>query len=399
MHISVLKFGGTSVGDADKIKRVAKRIQMHLDQNKSVVVVVSAMGQTTDLLLQTAEEVSPHARVYLRDLDKILATGEQVSAPLLAMALKDRGVDALSLTGAQAGITTDGRYGQAKIEEIDTRRILNDLSQGKVLVVTGFQGFHPTSGDETTLGRGGSDTTAVALAAALSHTIQSPIECVIYTDVDGILTADPRVVSSPRVLKETTYEDAMDAGQVIAPRAVELAMRYNQIVVVRSTFGSHPGTTIGGIHMEGAIVTGVSKDSSWAWIRIEDVTISMVLDIFEALGSAEISMGLDMYDAGSRVLNITVPRQDGMRASGLVSPFGRNCRLRSDVAKVTLRGIGLTGAHEITYAMLSSLQEKVIDVLILDSPDNTISVLVYEDRADDAVRVLHRAFQNLMPPQ
>src|ERR687892_518828 len=317
----VMKFGGTSVADAERIKRAAGRIVAAKEAGRDVVAVLSARGKTTDELVAMAQEVSE--RPFPREMDMLLSTGERISCALAAMVINDLGHEAISLTGSQAGIVTDTSHTKARILDVKADRIREGLDEGKIVLVAGFQGVS-TSLDVTTLGRGGSDTTAVALAAALGADV-----CEIYTDVSGIYSADPRIVSDAQRLESITYEEMLEmaacGAKILHLRAVEYARRYNVPLRVRSSYNDKPGSLVSGsieeIPMEKAIITGVAHDRSEAKITVTDVpdTPGMAARIFRTVADAEINIDMVLQNISRNSdkrtdITFTLPRADGPRA-------------------------------------------------------------------------------------
>ena len=394
----VQKYGGTSVGDADKIKNVARRAAR--SKGRGVVVVVSAMGDTTDRLISLAHQVSDSPDP--REMDLLLSTGELVSSTLLAMALRSMGVEAISLSGLQAGIWTDSAYGKARIARIDAARVERELALGKVVIVAGFQGVTEEM-DVTTLGRGASDTTAVALAAALGAD-----RCEIYTDVEGIYTADPRVVPQARKLKEIGYEEMQELaslGAKMNPRSIELGAVYCVPIYVASSFVDSPGTLIhkGADSMEARKkVTGVAYDPNVAKITIRSVPDrpGVAATLLEPM--ADESISVDTIVQNSSIdqmtdLSFTVARNDLKKALEVIGPVANSIEARgisSDdkLAKVSIVGAGMQNAPGYAARMFRALADEGINIEMITTSDIRITCIVGEDRAEDAVRALHSAF-------
>ena len=401
MALIVQKYGGSSVADAEKIAGVARRIVETREKGNEVVVVVSAMGDTTDELIGLATQLSPQPQE--RELDVLLSTGEIVSSTLVAIALGSLGYKAVSLSGAQAGIETDASHSRARILRIQPKRIVEELDRGSIVIVAGFQGMTQDM-DITTLGRGGSDTTAVALAASLRAK-----RCEIYTDVEGIFTADPRLVPEARALEEIGYEEMLElatlGAKVMHPRAVELGELYDMPVVVASSFGGKPGTIIhGGVSMEVRNkVRGIAHDSNVAKITVVGVPDQpgIASAIFEPLANANISVDTIVQNASIEHitdLTFTVARSDLNKAMSLVSPVSesigaRECVSDSTLAKVSIVGTGMLNAPGYAATMFRTLYEQGINIQLITTSEIRITCIVSEARAKDAVRALHKAFE------
>ncbi len=403
MGLIVQKYGGTSVADAQRIQAVAHRIAQRYQQGDQLVVVVSAMGNTTDRLIQLAYQVSPEPEA--RELDLLLSTGEVVSCTLLAMALRAIGVPAVALTGAQAGIGTDARYGRARILRVDPSRILSHLREGKVAVVAGFQGITEEM-DITTLGRGGSDTTAVALAAALKAQ-----RCEIYTDVEGIYTADPRVVPEARKLERISYEEMLElasqGARVMHNRAVELGWVYKVPIYVASSFTEAPGTLIclqEGESMEQRNkVVGIAHDTDVGRITIRGVPDrpGIAAAIFTPLAEAGISVDTIVQNASVERLTdltFTVAKADLRKAVEMVrhvaQEIGAKEVLWDDVmAKVSIVGSGMQSVPGYAATMFRALYQAGINIELITTSEIRITCLIDASRVEEAVRALHRAFQ------
>jgi aspartate kinase len=403
----VQKFGGTSVKSVARIRNVAG-IVASAARHDSVVVVVSAMGDTTDYLVKLAGQTSKTpAR---RELDALLATGEQISVALVAMALNDRGVKAVSMTGAQLGIITESVHTAARIVDIDTARILRRTEEGLVVVAAGFQGATP-AGDITTLGRGGSDTTAVALAAALRASI-----CDIFTDVYGVYTADPNLIPTARLLKEISYEEMLEmarvGAQVLHPRAVELARKHRLPVRVRNTFDpQHEGTILKGAdQMEiSRPVSGVTVARDQARLAILKVPDrpGVAAEVFGALAQQHI--GVDMIiqafhqDQSVNDITFTIKRSDLDTARPLLEQVAARIGAKGiladpDVAKLSIVGAGLMDQPDIAARMFAALGEAAINIKMISTSEIRISCAIAEGDADHAVRVIHDLF-HLDEPQ
>ncbi|MBI2912631.1 MAG: aspartate kinase [Chloroflexi bacterium] len=402
MALIVQKYGGTSVGDAERIKAVAQRIARRLESGDRLVVVVSAMGHTTDELIELAGQMTDEPGA--RELDLLLSTGEIVSSTLLSMALKHRGCRAVALSGAQAGIGTDRRYGRARILKVDPHRIERELAAGNVVIVAGFQGITEEM-DITTLGRGGSDTTAVALAAGLGAE-----RCEIYTDVEGIYTADPRVEPQARRLPEISYEEMLElaayGAKVMHPRAVELGAVFHVPIYVASSFTESPGTLIhGGPPMmeQRNKVMGIAQDKDVARITVRGVPDrpGIAATLFEPLGEAGISVDTIVQNASVERLTdltFTVSRSDLNRALELVRPLAAEIEAPevladTHLAKVSIVGAGMTSGPGYAGRMFRALFEAGINIELITTSEIRITCLIDEAKVPQAVRALHKAFQ------
>jgi len=401
MALIVQKYGGSSVADAEKIKNVARRIVETRDKGNEVVVVVSAMGETTDELIQLARQVNPKPEE--RELDVLLSTGEIVSSTLLAMALHSLGCKAVSLSGSQAGIKTDTTYSKARILHVEPKRVIEELEKGNVVIVAGFQGMTKDM-DITTLGRGGSDTTAVALAAALKAKI-----CQIYTDVEGVFTADPRLVPGARKLNEISYEEMLElatsGARVMHSRAVELGEVYNMPILVASSFSDKSGTIIhGGIPMEVRNkVRGIAHDLNVAKITVVGVPDKpgIASAIFESLAKANISVDTIVQNASVNKitdLTFTVARGDLDKAMSLVRPIAKSigakeCVSDSTLAKVSIIGTGMQNTPGYAANMFRALSGQGINIQLITTSEIRITCIIGEDRIKDAVTTLHKAFE------
>ncbi|MFA5055509.1 MAG: aspartate kinase [Dehalococcoidia bacterium] len=401
MAIIVQKYGGSSVADVEKIRNVARRAIKAKEKGNEVVVVVSAMGKTTDGLIALARQVTDHPDV--REMDVLLSTGELVSSTLLAMTLKSMGHDAVSLSGAQAGIMTDAVYAKARIIDIEAKRIKKELKAGKIVIVAGFQGI-TSEDDVTTLGRGGSDTTAVALAIALKAEV-----CETYTDVDGVYTADPRIVPEARKVKEIGYEEMMElassGAKVLHMRCVELGEMYDMPILVASSFTDAPGSLIhGGMNMETrAKVRGIALDQNVAKVTILGVPDKpgIASAVFDALANANVSVDTIVQNASvERVtdLTFTVAKSDLDEAIRVVEPVvksigARGCVADAKLGKVSIIGIGMQNTPGYAARMFHSLYEAGINIELITTSEIRITCIVHEDKAKDAVKALHRVFE------
>jgi len=401
MALIVQKYGGSSVADAEKIKNVARRVAKAKEEGNQVVVAISAMGDTTDELIQMAHQVS--AQPEQRELDVLLSTGEVISSTLLAMALGHLGYKAVSLSGAQAGIQTDSNYSRARILRVDPKRIINELERGNIVIVAGFQGITPNM-DITTLGRGGSDTTAVALAASLNADV-----CQIYTNVEGVYTADPRLVLEASKLDKIGYEEMLEmasyGAKVIHPRAVELGELYNMPILVASSFSDSPGTIIckeASMEVRNK-VKGIAHDTNVAKITIVGVPDhpGVATAIFEPLAKANISVDTIVQNASIKNitdLTFTVARNDLNTAISIVEPVvksvgGKQCVTDSTLAKVSIIGSGMQNTPGYAARMFHALWAQGINIQLITTSDIRITCIISEDRVKDAVRVLHKAFE------
>ncbi len=417
MGVVVQKYGGSSVADAEGVKRVAQRIVDAKRAGHDVVVVVSAMGDTTDELIDLAQQVSPMPPP--RELDMLLTAGERISMALLAMAVGNLGHEARSFTGSQAGVITDSSHGRAKIIDVTPGRIQKALGEGAIAIVAGFQGVSQDTKDITTLGRGGSDTTAVALAAALQADV-----CEIYTDVDGVFTADPRIVTNAQRLEHVSYEEMLElaacGAKILHLRCVEYARRYDIPIHVRSSFSKLTGTWISNTPpeaptapaartgesttMEQAIIAGVAHDRSEAKVTVVGVPdkIGEAARIFEALASAGINLDMIVQNVSAAATNLTdisfsLPRTDGGTAmtalDRIKSEVGYDSLLYDDqIGKVSLIGAGMRSHPGVTAKFFSALAAAGVNIQMISTSEIRISVVVDELQVDDAVRAAHAAF-------
>lgn len=403
MSIVVQKYGGSSVADAAGIKRVAQRIVSTKKAGHDVVVVVSAMGDTTDELMDLAHEVSPMPPP--RELDMLLTAGERISMALLAMAISDLGMRAQSFTGSQAGVITDDVHGRAKIIDVTPGRIEKAVAEGAIAIVAGFQGVSSSSKDITTLGRGGSDTTAVALAAALNAEV-----CEIYTDVDGIFTADPRIVPNAKQIKEISYAETLEmtanGAKILHLRCVEYARRNNMPIHVRSSFSNKEGTWVKNQDeiMEQAIISGVAHDRSEAKITVVGVPdrIGEAARIFNAVAEARIDVDMIVQNVsaastGRTDISFTLSQAEGKKAvevlSKLQDEIGYEELLYNDrIGKVSLVGAGMRSSPGISARFFQALADAGVNLEMISTSEIRISVIVDEDSIDEAVRATHDAF-------
>ncbi len=402
----VQKFGGSSVADAASIKRVAQRIVDTKSRGADVVVVISAMGDTTDELMELALQVSPQPRP--RELDMLLTAGERMSAALLAMAINDLGFEARSFTGSQAGVITTGTHGDARIIDITPGRIRTALDDGDIVIVAGFQGVSQTSKDVTTLGRGASDTTAVALAAALGADF-----CEIYSDVDGVFTADPRIVPGASRIPEISYEEMLEmaaqGAKILHLRCVEYARRENVPVHVRSSFSTKPGTWVRdteakeGTVMEQPLITGVAHDRSESKITVVGVPdrVGAAAEVFSAV--AEAGVNIDMIVQNQSIANdntaITFTLPGGDKVTALDALHGARERIGfvetlydDAIGKVSVIGVGMRSHPGVSATFFKALADAGINIQMISTSEIRISVVVNLNDVDAAVRAAHTAF-------
>ena len=401
MALVVQKFGGTSVGNIERIKHVAALIAESRQAGNAVVVVVSAMSGETDRLLKLAHEVAPFPNE--REMDMLLSTGERVTIALLAMALRAMGLDARSYTGRQVGIMTDSTHTRARIERITAERIKEALDEGIIPVVAGFQGINENN-DVTTLGRGGSDLTAVALAAAL-HAEQ----CLIYTDVEGVFTADPNIVPSARKLEKVSYEEMLElaslGAKVLQSRSVEFAAKYEVPVIVKSTFKEGEGTLVTkeDRDMEQVMVSGVTGDRNQAKITFIGVPDhpGIASRIFGPIGSANILVDMIIQNVGQgdlTDLSFTIPRGDLHKAVDLSNRIAkdigaRSVELKDKIAKVSLVGVGMRSHSGVAARMFETLAAKGINIMMISTSEIKISCVIEEQHLEPAIQALHQAFE------
>lgn len=399
MNIIVQKYGGTSVGSAERIRAVAARIIATKERGHQVVAVVSAMGDSTDDLIELARSLTDNPDP--RELDVLMSTGEIVSSTLLAMTLKHMGHDAISLSGAQAGIRTDGSYSQARITDIDPRRLHRELHQGRIVIVAGFQGI-TDSMEVTTLGRGGSDTSAVALAAILGAEV-----CERFTDVDGVYTADPRVVPEARRLKEICYEEMLElasyGAKIMHPRAVELGQIYKIPILVASSFNDNPGTLIHGGKMEiRNKISGIAHDLDVAKVTLLSIPDKpgIAASVFEPLARSGISVDTIVQNASvQRItdLTFTVAESCLSRAMDVIKPIAEelgasNVVADPNIGKVSIVGTGIQSAPGYAAKMFRTLYDAGINIDLISTSEIRITVLIDKGRVTEAVKALHEAF-------
>ncbi len=399
LDIVVQKYGGTSVGDVEKMKNVARRIASVRDEGKQVVAVVSAMGKTTDELVSLARQM--HQNPPRREMDLLLSVGEQISIALLSMALHDLGYPAISLLGHQAGILTDGNFANAHIQRVERNRILKHLQDDKIVLVAGFQGAS-SEGEITTLGRGGSDLTAVALAAILNAT-----RCEIFTDVDGIFTTDPRRTPKARLLPFISYSEmlelASEGAQVMQTRAVEVARKYHVPLVIRNSFKQNPGTwIIGDEKLENVVITGIAFDKQVAQIRLNDYSKDSrnFLSIFGKLAEENINIKIIVQGAssnGNKTISFLVSDEQLEQVKLVLDQLQARRKnffyeVDTDVAKVAVVGSGIASTPGTAYRVFQTLLENDIPIYSISTSEIKIGCVVPEDKAEEAVTVLHNAF-------
>jgi aspartate kinase len=401
MPVIVQKFGGSSVADAERVKAVARRVVETRIDGYDVIVVVSAMGDSTDDLLRLASQITPLPPP--RELDMLLTAGERISMALLAMAIHSLGHDAVSFTGSQAGIITSTEHGRAKIIDVKTARIQEAIAEGKIVIVAGFQGVSTTS-DVTTLGRGGSDTTAVALAAALEAEV-----CEIYSDVDGVYTADPRIVPDARLLHAVSYEEMLEmaatGARVLQLRSVEYARNHGVLVRVRSSFSATTGTWVReeDERMEKAIISGVTHDVSEGKLTISDVPDrpGIAARVFRGLADEGINVDMIVQNVstdGTTDISFTVPREDGSRAKQSVDAVlaeigAAGVTYDEGIGKVSLVGAGMRSHPGVAATMFAALSDAGVNIEMISTSSIRISCIVREADVVKAVRAVHDRFR------
>jgi aspartate kinase len=400
MALIVQKYGGTSVGDVDRIKNVAQRIKSTREEGNSLVIVVSARSGVTNELIARAKAITD--RPDTRELDMLLAIGEQETIALTAMALQAIGVPAVSYTGAQAGILTDQVFTKAKIKQIVPKGILKDLKAGKVVIVAGFQGINE-DGQITTLGRGGSDLTAIALAAAVQADV-----CQIYTDVDGVYTADPRIVKTAQKIDEISYDEMLElaslGSKVMQSRSVEFAKKYGVVFEVRSSFNHNPGTIVKEevAYMEKVVVRGVAVDKDQAKVVISNLPDkpASAATIFKALADASINVDMivqNVAHTGGVDLTFTVQRDDAMSAVKVLPAVlkklgGGEIKAYDNIAKLSVVGVGMRTHAGVAAALFTALGDKGINIQLIGTSEIKITLAIDRTKADEAVRAAHEAF-------
>ncbi len=400
VNIVVQKFGGTSVADTGRMKNVARRVSEAKKKGNHVVVVISALGDTTDRLVNLAYEISDAPRE--REMDMLLSTGEQISVALLSMAMHELGYEAISFTGAQVGIVTDSSHTRAKILDVKVSRILEELEKGSIVIVAGFQGIS-LDDQITTLGRGGSDTTAVALASALGSDV-----CEIYTDVEGVFTADPRLVPEARKLEHISYEEMLEmaatGAKVLQLRSVEFARNYGVVIHVRSSFSEEEGTWIseGDEHMEKAIISGVTHDTEEAKVTVFDVPDKpgVAARLFQALAKENINVDMIIQNVGEgrrTAISFTVAQQDLKKAAAISEREAKELKaggvtVDEDIAKVSLVGAGMRTHPGVAADMFDALAENDINIEMISTSTIKISCVIRAGDVSKAVRAIHAKF-------
>ena len=408
MGLIVQKYGGSSVADAEGLKRVANRIVATKRAGHQVVVVVSAMGDTTDELIDLANQVSPLPNG--RELDMLLTAGERISMALLAMAIGNLGNEARSFTGSQAGVITTSAHGRARIIDVTPSRITEALNEGAIAIVAGFQGISQDTKDVTTLGRGGSDTTAVALAAALDADV-----CEIYTDVDGIFSADPRVVPAAKKLKTVTYDEMLElaasGAKVLHLRCVEYARRYDMPIHVRSSFSNNEGTWVvkdhpeGGTDMEQAIIAGIAHDKSEAKITVVGVPdrTGTAARIFQAIADADINIDMIVQNVSAAAtgltdISFTLPKTEGASATAILQRIQGEIGFQSiqyddQIGKLSLIGAGMRSHPGVTATFFACLAEAGVNIEMISTSEIRISIVCRATDLENGVRAAHTAFE------
>jgi len=407
MGLIVQKYGGSSVADAEGMKRVAARIVASKRDGNQVVVVVSAMGDTTDELIDLANQITPIPTG--RELDMLLTAGERISMALLAMAISNLGHEARSFTGSQAGVITDSAHGRARIIDVTPGRIQEALEEGAIAIVAGFQGISQDTKDVTTLGRGGSDTTAVALAAALDADV-----CEIYTDVDGVFSADPRVVPAARKLKTVTYDEMLElaasGAKVLHLRCVEYARRYDLPIHVRSSFTTNEGTWVVKNHPEGgnmeqAIISGIAHDKTEAKITIVGVPdrTGVAARIFQAIADADINIDMIVQNVSAAAtgltdISFTLPKAEGANASKILKAIQGEVGFASiqyddQIGKLSLVGAGMRSHPGVTATFFAAMSEAGVNIEMISTSEIRISIICRESDLDGAVKAAHTAFE------
>jgi aspartate kinase len=406
MALIVQKFGGSSVADAEGMKRVAARIVATKKAGNDVVVVVSAMGDTTDELIDLAKQITPMPTG--RELDMLLTSGERISMALLAMAIGNLGHEARSFTGSQAGVITDSVHGKARIIDVTPGRIVDALKEGAIAIVAGFQGISQDTKDVTTLGRGGSDTTAVALAAALDADV-----CEIYTDVDGVFSADPRVVPSARKLKSITYEEMLElaasGAKVLHLRCVEYARRFDLPIHVRSSFSGNEGTWVvkdrpEGDGMEQAIISGIAHDRSEAKITIVGVPdrTGVAARIFQSIADVDVNIDMIVQNVSAAAtgltdISFTLPKSEGEKAIAVLNKIQGEVGYASiqyddQIGKLSLIGAGMRSHPGVTATFFAALSDAGVNIEMISTSEIRISIVCRASDLDKAVRASHTAF-------
>jgi aspartate kinase len=401
MALIVQKYGGTSVGNPERIKNVARRVLATQQAGNKVVAVVSAMSGVTDSLIKLAKEVSPEPNE--REMDVLLATGEQTTIALLAMALHGLGAKAVSLTGAQAGIITDGLHTKAKIANITPKRVHEFLDNGNIVIIAGFQGETP-DGQITTLGRGGSDLTAIAIAAAVKADL-----CQIYTDVDGVYTSDPRIVPNAKKLPEISYDEMLElaalGSKVMQARSVEFAKKFRVVFEVRSSFNDNPGTIVKEetTKMEDVVIRGVAVDKNQAKVTIAGVPDKpgIAAKVFKTIADANINIDVivqNVSEKGFTDISFTVGSPEAGKATKVLQPVVKEIGARevtstAEIAKLSVAGIGMRSHPGVAAKMFETLAANSVNIDMISTSEIKISVIIALKDADKATRAIHDAFE------
>ena len=399
MSLIVQKFGGSSVANAERVMNVARRIVETYKQGNSVIVVVSAQGDTTDELIEKAKEINPNAS--LREMDMLLSTGEQISISLLAMAIQSLGYNAVSLTGWQAGMSTDSNYGKSRIKTINSERLRKELDANNIVIVAGFQGINKYD-DITTLGRGGSDTSAVAIAAALHADL-----CEIYTDVDGVYTADPRIVKDAKKMDSISFDEMLELASlgagVLHNRSVELAKKYNVNMMVRSSLNNNPGTVVKEENkVERMIVKGVARDNDVARISICNIDDKpgMAFKVFSLLASKKINVDIILQSIGrdgKKDISFTVSEDNLEKAVSILNENKERLsfeelKTSNEVSKISIVGSGMVNNPGVACTMFEALYDANINIHMISTSEIKVSVLINKNNADKAMNVIHEKF-------
>ena len=403
MSLVVMKFGGTSVGSIERIRNVAKIVEKKKDEGHDVIVAVSAMSGETDRLIGLLKEITPD--YSLREYDQLVSTGETACIPLVTQTLLVDGYDAISLTGLQIGMETDIAHSKARILNIRGDRIKKAISEGKIVVVAGFQGYNVETGDTTTLGRGGSDTTAVAIAAAVKADV-----CEIYTDVDGVYTTDPRIVKNAKKLDTMSHEEMLElaslGAKVLQSRSVELGMNYNVDIMVLSSLEDKPGTLVTSKedkNMERIVVSGVTSDKNQAKITLLGVKDEPGVAAQIFIGLAEANINVDMIiqnvakEDGKTDISFTVPKTDLIKAKAACEKLGKDAGITEilsdeNISKVSIVGIGMKSHSGVAATMFKVLSDNQINIKMISTSEIKVSCIIEEKFTELAVRVLHSAF-------
>jgi aspartate kinase len=400
MAVIVQKYGGTSVGNAERIKNVARRVLATQQAGNQVVAVVSAMSGVTDSLIKLAREIHPEPNE--REMDVLLATGEQTTIALLAMALQALGAKAVSLTGAQAGIVTDGLHTKAKIANISPKRVHELLDAGNIVTIAGFQGTTP-DGQITTLGRGGSDLTAIAIAASIKADL-----CQIFTDVDGVYTSDPRIVPNARKLAEISYDEMLElaalGSKVMQARSVEFAKKFGVVFEVRSSFNDNPGTIVKEetAKMEDVVIRGVAVDKNQAKVTIAGVPDKpgVAAKVFKTIADANVNIDVivqNVSEKGFTDISFTVPSNEAAKAAKVLQPVvkeigARDASSTAEIAKLSVVGIGMRSHPGVAAKMFETMAANGVNIDMISTSEIKISVIIAVKDADKAARAIHDAF-------